>query len=198
MKPKKIILIIIDTLRADHLGCYGYKRNTSPNIDALAMENILFKYAFSPSPHGIPSYGSIFTSKYPGNHSIGFDQKGKLNTEIDITLASILNKNNYKTAAFVSDNVLNKETNLNAGFEVFDDEIGSEHHERRDCQRTNQQVFKWLEENYLNDFFLFIHYFDTHGPYLNQEPYKNMFVEDEFYGPHEVLQDIFDLESNFE
>src|SRR3989304_7753636 len=100
MKPKKIILIVIDSLRRDHLGCYGYKRNISPNMDALAKRGVSFKHAFSVCPNCVPSIASILTSKYPGNHSIGFDPEGKLNPVADRTLAAILKENNYRTAAF--------------------------------------------------------------------------------------------------
>lgn len=198
MRPKKIILIIIDSLRQDHLGCYGYKRNTSPNIDDLAKKSFLFKHAFSPSSLTIPSICSILTSKYPGNHSIGFDPKGKLDPNIDITLASILSKNNYKTAAFVSSKDLRKDTNLNAGFELYDDETGFDLNGRRDCLTTNLQVIKWLEENYDQNFFLFVHYFDVHGPYVTQEHYKNEFVNDGFYGEPEYVQDTFDINPTFD
>jgi arylsulfatase A-like enzyme/glycosyltransferase involved in cell wall biosynthesis len=198
IKPKKIVLIIIDTLRPDHLGCYGYKRKTSPNIDDLAKESFLFKHAFSPSSLTIPSICSILTSKYPGNHSIGFDPQGKLDPNIDITLASILCNNNYKTAAFVGSRYLRKNTNLNAGFELYEDETGFDQNGRRDCLTTNLQVIKWLEENYDQNFFLFVHYFDVHGPYVTQEPFKSEFVNDEFYGEPEYVQDTFDIDPAFD
>ncbi|MDO8726222.1 MAG: sulfatase-like hydrolase/transferase [Candidatus Methanoperedens sp.] len=198
MKPKKIILIIIDSLRADHLGCYGYKRNTSPNIDDLSKDSFLFKHAFSPSSLTIPSICSILTSKYPGNHSIGFDPHGKLDPDIDITLATILSNNNYKTAAFVSSREPGKNTDLNAGFELYDDETGFDQNGRRDCVTTNLQVMKWLEENSDQNFFLFVHYFDVHGPYVTQEPYKSEFVNDELYGEPEYVQDTFDINPAFD
>ncbi len=182
IKPKKIILIIIGTLRADHLGCYGYKRNTSPNIDNLAKESILFKHAFSPSAHTLPSLSSIFTSKYPSN------------SDSDITLPLILSTIEYNTAAFISSTELRKDTKFKAGFEVYDDEMGSDPYARRNCLLTNQQVFKWLKDNSLNDFFLFIHYSDVHGPYINPEPYKNIFINDYLYGARpEYIQGTFDL-----
>ncbi len=182
-RPKKIILIIVDTLRADHLGCYGYEKDTSPNIDSICKDGILFKHCFSPSSHTIPSHGSIFTSKYPSNHSIGFNQNilleiGKLDTDIDITLAEILNNTNYKTAGYVSGIVLNKSTNLNSGFEVYDDDIGSDPFGRRDCSSTTQRAINWIKENMDNDFFIFIHYFNVHGPYLAPELYKNIFLDE--------------------
>ncbi|MFX0009585.1 MAG: sulfatase [Candidatus Hermodarchaeota archaeon] len=186
-KPNKIIFIVIDTLRADHLGCYGYSRNTSTNIDNLASESLLFKNCFSPASHTIPSIGSTFTAKYPSNHSIGFNQNvfvetGKLDTNLDITTAEIMSHNQYKTAAFVSGIVLRKETNFNVGFKIYDDEIGMNQYGRRNCSKTNQRVFKWLAQNCFDDFFLFIHYFDVHGPYITRRPYQNIFVNDEFYG----------------
>jgi len=186
MKPKKIILIVIDSLRRDHLGCYGYKRATTPNIDALAKSAVLFKHAFSVCPNTVPSLASILTSKYTGNHSIGFDPEGKLDTEADRTLASILKENNYRTAAFSGRGKL---CGLRCGFDVFDDGEG-----RRDCQAINEKVFEWLDKNYGQDFFLFLHYIDAHGPYLSSEPYKNMFVNDEFYGSPEYIKNISNKE----
>ncbi len=202
MRPKKIILIAIDTLRADHLGCYGSKRDTSQNVDRMAKEGILFKHAFSPASHTIPSFGSIFTSKYPSHHSIGFNQNlfvetGKLNTDIDITLAEILNTIGYKTAGFISGIVIGKDTNFNAGFEIYDDDIGNDPFGRRTCEKTNQRVFDWLEKNLGEDFFLFIHYYDVHGPFFVPDTYKDLFIDDSFYGAPEILNDIFDIEPIF-
>ena len=100
-QPKKIILISIDTLRADHLGCYGYQRKTSPIIDDLAKNNILFNYAFTTCSFTLPAHASMFTSKYSKNHSVQFDNAfGKLNPDIDITLAEVMQSNGYKTAAY--------------------------------------------------------------------------------------------------
>jgi arylsulfatase A-like enzyme len=182
--PKKIILISLDTLRADHLGCYGYPRNTSPTIDEVAGEGILFKNAFSPSSFTTPAHASIFTGKSPSHHSIGFNQfDGKLDTNIDITLAEFLKATGFKTAAFISSFVLRNETNLNSGFDVYDDEMTS--HELnnpinliRDGTETSCRAIQWVQDNYEDNFFLFIHLFDVHGPYICKEPYKNLFVKD--------------------
>ncbi|NJD54184.1 MAG: glycosyltransferase [Candidatus Methanoperedens sp.] len=189
MRPKKIILIIIDSLRKDHLGCYGYKRNTSPNIDTLAKSGILFKYAFSACPNTVPSIASVLTSKYPSNHSMGFDPDKKLDPEVDTTLATVLNENEYRTAAFLSSSGL---TGINSGFDIFDEGKG-----KRDCAGTNEQVLKWLDENHMQDFFLLVHYSDLQGPYLNSGSYKNTFVEDEFYGNAEQIKNISDKDPTF-
>ncbi len=197
MKPKKIILIVIDTLRADHLGCYGYKRNTSPNIDNLAKEGVLFKYAFSPSSFTIPSHASIFTSKYPSSHTIGFDQtfSGKLNKDVDITLAEMLSSRDYVTAAFVSSMVLRKDTNLNAGFNLYDDIMTSHELNRqeqliRDGSETINRALEWAKENLDKNFFLFVHFFDVHGPYVSPDPYNKVFVNDDFYNIPKYLNQI--------
>jgi arylsulfatase A-like enzyme len=182
--PKKIILISLDTLRADHLGCYGYSRNTSPTLDTLAQKGILFMNAFSPSSFTIPSHASIFTGKYPSHHSIGFHQgNGKLDTDIDITLAEYLKTKHFKTAAFVSSFVLRKETNLNSGFDLYDDEMTSHELNRptellRDGSETCDRVITWISQNKDDNFFLFIHLFDIHGPYVCKEPFKSIFWND--------------------
>ena len=189
--PKKIILISLDTLRADHLGCYGYPRSTSPKIDKIAQEGILFRNAFSPSSHTIPSHGSLFTGKYPSKHSIGFNQNifvetGKLNTDIDITLAELLKNCNFNTAAFISGIVMGRETNFDAGFDIYDDNIRENPYGRRDCSDTNQKVFNWLTENFRENFFIFIHYFDIHGPYHCQKKYQDQFLKDSSFRSHDL------------
>jgi arylsulfatase A-like enzyme/ubiquinone/menaquinone biosynthesis C-methylase UbiE len=195
-RPKKIILIVIDTLRADHLGCYGYKRNTSPNIDELCRNSIKFVHAFSPCSFTLPSHGSVFTSKYPSHHGVGFNQNGCLNTDSEITLAEVLKYQGYGTAAFVSTIVLRKETNLNAGFDVYDDKIKlidqteavwEAKAGRRDGSETTIRALKWIEENEQKDFFLFIHYFDVHGPYIPPTPNNTIFLNDAYYGDQEQI-----------
>lgn len=182
--PKKIILISLDTLRADHLGCYGYSRNTSPTLDTLARKGIIFMNAFSPSSFTIPSHASIFTGKYPSHHSIGFHQgNGKLDTDIDITMAEYLKTKRFKTAAFVSSFVLRKQTNLNSGFDLYDDEMTSHELNRpteliRDGLETTDRAIQWILNNKTDSFFLFIHLFDIHGPYVCKEPFKSIFRDD--------------------
>jgi hypothetical protein len=182
-KPKKIILIVVDSLRADHLGCYGYQRNTSPNIDKIAEENILFKWAFSTISYTIPSFTSILTSLYPSNHSIGFHHKfPKFDKDKDILLSEILRSSDYTTAAFVSSIVLRKEIGLNTGFDIYDAPENI-----RSAENTNEKFFSWLDENYNKDLFAMIHYFDVHLPYRPPTPYDKVFVEDEYYGNPKYL-----------
>jgi len=198
LSPKKIILISLDTLRADHLGCYGYYRNTSPIIDELARDNILFNYAFTTCSFTLPAHASLFTSKYSKNHSIGFNNGlGKLNPDKDITLAEILQSHDYKTAAFVSALVMRKETNLNIGFQHYDDEMTESELNRkeeliRDGFETTARTIHWINEHTSENFFVFVHYFDIHGPYIPPEQFKYLFVDDEYYGNKFELNNIVD------
>jgi len=180
MKPKAIILIVIDALRADHLGCYGYHLPTSPNLDEFAKDAVLYKYAFSPCSYTIPAFAAIFTGKSPGNNSLWFQQKFGLSRDREITLAEILKSAGYKTAAFVSSLVMRKDWRLDAGFDIYNDKMTGFEANRpaesiRNGKETNNEVFEWLADKGHSLFFLFIHYFDVHGPYVNVEPYDSIF-----------------------
>ncbi|MFZ3169371.1 MAG: sulfatase [Candidatus Methanoperedens sp.] len=182
-KPKKIILIVVDSLRADHLGCYGYKRNTSPNIDKIAKENILFKWAFSAISYTVPSFTSILTSLYPSSHSIGYHHKfPKFDKDKDILLPEILKSEGYSTAAFIGSMALRKEIGLDAGFDVYDDP------DWRNAQDSNEKFFSWLDENHDKNLFAMMHYFDVHIPYKPPSPYNKEFVKDKYYGKAKHLE----------
>ncbi len=193
MIPKAIILIIIDALRADHLGCYGYRLPTSPHLDEFAKDSILYKYAFSSCSYTIPAFSGIFTGKSPGNNSLFFQQKFGLNRDREITLAEILKAADYKTAAFVSSLVMRKDWGLNAGFDIYNDKMTGFEANRpaqsiRNGKDTNDEIFKWLTDEGQPPFFLFIHYFDVHGPYVNVEPYDSLFKAED-YGKEPLFLD---------
>src|SRR3989338_9062513 len=117
-KDVNVVLIVIDALRADHLGCYGYERQTSPHIDSLAKEGVLFKNCYAAASWTAPSLASIFTSLYPGIHRTTlFDSV--LPDELT-TIAEILQKEGYITYGGVAHPML-KRTNFNQGFGFFDD-----------------------------------------------------------------------------
>ncbi len=181
--PKKIILIIIDTLRADHLGCYGYGRDTSPFLDGLARDGVMFKHAFSPCSFTLPSIASILTARYPSKHTIAFNQIGRLDSDQDITLAEALGSQGYRTAAFISTIVVRKESGLDAGFDVYDDdlpthELNRAHVAIRDGRDTADKALKWILDNKDENFFVLLHFMDVHGPYLCPEPYDKKFLGD--------------------
>jgi arylsulfatase len=144
--PKKIILILIDTLRADHLGCYGYKRNTSPNIDEFAKVGIKFDWPFAPISYTVPSITSLFTGKYPSNHCTMFSNGASVKRiEGDVFLADIFGSEGYETAAFVSCLVIGKvrKVAMTSGFKIYNDDMASHEQNRlteliRGGDKTNE------------------------------------------------------------
>jgi arylsulfatase A-like enzyme len=168
-----IILVCLDTLRADHLGCYGYFRDTSPNIDKLAKDGILFEWAFAQSSFTLPSHASLFTSKYVHSHKA--DRIERRLSEEDITLAEVLKSNGYKTAAFIYNAVqFNPLYGINQGFEIYD--YGGEKDKRPSFEKTLPAALKWIEQYRDAKFFVFLHSNDIHEPY--HSPLEN------FFDPH--------------
>ncbi len=158
-----IILISITNLRADHLGCYGYPRGTSPNIDNLAKKSLLFSQAFAQATWSLPSYASIFTSKYVKTHKV-FSMRKKL-ADSELTLAEILKIFGYNTVAFSSNIYLNKKFNLDQGFDVYEDTPFTLNSPlKSNIQDTYFQVLKWIDLNQENKFFLFFNIAEAHPP----------------------------------
>jgi arylsulfatase A-like enzyme len=177
-----VVLVTLDALRADHLGCYGYGRPTSPRIDDFAGTATLYRRAYAASPWTLPSHATLFTGKYPFEHgarTFPTEAPGNNANPLDpaqLTLAEVLADSGYRTAAFVANTAyLGRRWLLDQGFEVY-------HPERLWAAELNQRVFAWLENNPKKPFFLFINYMDTHRPY-NATPREG------FLDPPAVLDD---------
>ena len=168
--PLNVLLIGVDTLRPDHLGCYGYDRDTSPSIDRLAAAGVLCENAVSQSPWTTPSFGTAFTSLYPTQHGAG-SLESRLRTE-STTLAEVLLGRGYATGAIVSSPSMSPEFGLDRGFESYD--ICYEHEGRLATEAT-EIALEWLDANSSKPFFLFVHYFDPHLTYRPPPPYDTMF-----------------------
>ena len=172
--PQGIILISLDTLRADHLGIYGYHRNTSPFIDAFAKESVVFENAVVQSQWTLPSHASIMTSLYPSSHGVT-EIKDSLSEE-HVTLAELLRREGYATGAFTDGAFLRKRFGLNQGFDLYDGE------RRVGIKEILPKVKKWLEEHKSTPFFLFIHCYDIHAPYDPPPPYDSIFQDFTYTG----------------
>src|SRR5579864_71747 len=109
-----VVLISIDTLRADHLGCYGYRANTSPSIDRIAREGVQFQSAFTPAPLTLPAHASLLTGLYPTKH--GIHDNGETLPASAQTLAEAFRSGGYETAAFIGSFILDRRFGLNRGF----------------------------------------------------------------------------------
>src|SRR2546427_352908 len=114
-----VVLITIDTLRADRLGCYGYARAETPNLDRLAQDGIRFRRAFTPAPLTLPAHASLFTGAYPVSHGVR-DNDGSLAAR-DETLATLLRRSGYDTGAFVGTVLLDRHFGLGRGFDHYGD-----------------------------------------------------------------------------
>jgi len=173
-----ILLITLDTTRADHLGCYGYQPAKTPNLDRLAREGVRFARVYCPAPLTLPSHCSIMTGLNPvahGVHNNGHDLPPGTKT-----LAEILKQHGYSTSAFVSSFSVDSRFGLDRGFDVYDDTFRSEmpfktlNAERR-AEETYARFSRWLENNVENRFFSWVHYYDPHWPYDPPSPYKEEF-----------------------
>lgn len=177
--PNTVILISIDTLRADHLSCYGYQHKTSPTIDAFAQDAFLFENCFANIPLTLPSHTTMLTGILPPTHGVQ-DNLSMALSESVLTLPEILQANGYTTYGIISADVLYKEYNLNQGFDVYDDAFESEITKarlvpERPGAETVEHSLKWLEENQDKKKFMFIHFYDPHLDYLPPAPYDKQF-----------------------
>ncbi|HEX6504690.1 MAG TPA: sulfatase-like hydrolase/transferase [Terriglobales bacterium] len=173
-----VVVITIDTLRADHLGCYGYKQIHTPNIDGLAADSARFERAYTPVPITLPSHTVIFTGTYPalnGMHDFSGNRLGPQQQ----TLAAVLKENGYTTGAVVASAVLDSRFGLNRGFDYYYDHFDFNRLEESNLDEMERpgnvvadQVLEWLGKNYQNRFFLWMHLYDPHYPYRPPAPYS--------------------------
>jgi arylsulfatase A-like enzyme len=176
-----VLLVVVDTLRADRLGSYGYAAKTSPELDAFAAGGVLFERALAASTLTAPSHASLMTSRWVGEHAIG-TSNGMTRLDGERTLAAELSAAGYETAAFVSNFVIRKGTGLDAGFEVYDDELPDVEANRpiyreRKAAETVERALAWLAGRGERPVFLFVHFQDPHGPYAAPPPFDERFPE---------------------
>jgi len=190
-----VLLITIDTLRADHLHSYGFPLETTPNLDALAAESVVFERAIAAASSTAPAHASIMTSKYVREHSVGYMNGGSV-LDGATTIAEVFREAGYRTAAFVSNDVLRRRTGLHRGFDVYDDELRRRLPKRmlyeRVAEDTSQSALRWLGSPGEAPFFLWVHYIDPHGPYTPPPEFLSRFQLDPTPGeqPLPVLPDV--------
>jgi choline-sulfatase len=172
-QPASVVLISIDTLRADHLSAYGYRKIKTPNIDSFAQQGTLFTAVSSQIPLTLPSHTSLFTSTYP--FESGIEENAEIVPSRAVTLASILRSHGYKTAAFVGSNMLDRRFGLDNGFDEYDSPFGAPAaagqsnsysvRSRRDGALVLRAANAWLSAHRDQPVFVFVHLFDLHTPY---------------------------------
>jgi arylsulfatase A-like enzyme len=193
-KRPNIILITLDTTRADHLSFYGYHRRTSPNLAELVDESVVYTNAIAPSSWTLPSHASLFTGKFTASHGAQYDPDGPLRisdaisgpeawqnyrarglAQNEVTLAGILKEAGYSTGAVVGGPWMKKIFGLNKGFDFYDDrEIGTVN--GRLAGQISASASQWIDKLRGDDFFLFLNYFDPHTPYQAPEGFSRAFL----------------------
>ncbi|RPJ49962.1 MAG: hypothetical protein EHM23_35910 [Acidobacteria bacterium] len=170
LEARNLILISVDTLRADRLSCYGYQKNRTPNFDRWASEGFLFRQAFTEYPLTLPAHATMLTGQFPVTHgvreNVGFELKSA-----QTTLAEVFRANGYRTAAFIGSYVLASEFGISQGFETFDEDfttsienVGASTDLQRSAPEVTRTFLAWLKRNQNNKFFVFVHFYDPHTP----------------------------------
>ncbi len=185
----RVFLITLDTTRADHIGCYGYKKIETPNIDTVAQEGVLFTNALCQVPVTLPSHVSIMTGLYPPEHGVRHNT-GNILKENVVTLAEMLREKGYRTAAFVSAYAVARKWGLAQGFESYDDFFAADEEgmldltpkaERR-ANITIASAIDWIRRNKDAKIFLWIHLFDPHADYEPPMPFSEKYKESPYDG----------------
>ena len=177
-RPPNVVLISLDSLRADHVGCYGYDRDTTPNVDRVAEQGIRFANAVSTSSWTLPTHLTMFTGRYQISHGV-MHETITLNPAVP-TAGELFKEAGYATAGFVSAPYVAGHYGYDRGMDEY--ENVSEYYEHRKVARTaivspdvNKKALPWLEANRDRPFFVFIHYFDIHYDFVPPPPYDVMF-----------------------
>src|SRR5438093_11208 len=191
-----VLLITIDTLRADHVGAYGYAAAQTPALDRLAREGVLLEEAVAQVPQTRPSHASLFTGRYPFEHGIRDNISAPLPSKIP-TLATLLGRAGYETAAFIGAYPVARPSGLDQGFDTFDDPFSDPPHptlspkgkrvhtEPRSERRASEVVdhaLAWLAKPRDKPFFLWVHLYDPHAPYEPPSPYRQRFARRPYDG----------------
>lgn len=182
LRNANVLLVSLDTTRADRIGCYGYSSAQTPNLDALAREGILFEHCITPTAYTLPSHSSIMTGLYPPHHGVRLNGASALGDSQE-TLAERLSASGYRTGAFVGAFVLDGRWGLAQGFSHYDDEFKLGPDQRLDLarvQRPADQVvdaaLQWLQQDDTRPFFAWVHLYDPHVPYEPPEPFRSRFA----------------------
>jgi len=195
-RPLNLIIIMVDTLRADHLGYYGYPHATSPRLDSLAEDSVVFLHHTGHASRTGPSVATLFTGLYSRSHGVvnslsHFDAKGTLDAS-RLTLAEILSEAGYRCAGFTANFNVSKRFGFSQGFERY-----QLLNWKKRAQEINRAALAWIEEWEAEPrppFFLYLHYFDPHSPYEAPAPFIKKFVSPDYQGritgSHRQLEEV--------
>jgi choline-sulfatase len=184
-RPVDVVLLTLDTTRADHLGCYGSRDAATPRLDALAKSGVRFQNAYSPVPLTCPAHASMLTGLIPRHHGV-HDNGSFVLSESPTTLAEVFVDAGYRTGAFVSAFVLDRRFGLARGFATYEDDV-------RDGGRDNveasvpsavtvDRAIAWLRRDHERPLFIWVHFYDPHFPYAAPEPFASRYKDRPYDG----------------
>jgi len=181
-----VVLISLDTTRADHLSCYGFPHATTPHVDLLAARGVRFEHVVSPVPITLPAHASMLTGLEPPEHGVHDNMNYRLGDGVT-TLAERLRDAGFATGGFVSAFVLERRFGLAQGFGTYDDRFeGSGRRTDFGVERpgaeTARRAVAWLKAHAGGRFFLFVHLYEPHEPYEPPEPFSSRFADDPYSG----------------
>lgn len=171
-----VLLVTLDTVRVDHLGCYGHTKARTPNLDALAARGVRFERAYATTPYTLPSHATLLSGCYPAAHGVHVNFQGAVHGAAPL-LAEELAKTGYATGAFVACGVLDRRFGLARGFACYDDlsnrPLNSNDQVERPCSDVTRSALAWLGESAQRPFFAWLHYYDAHDPHVPPEGFTN-------------------------
>jgi choline-sulfatase len=171
-KPDRpnLILVSVDTLRADYLSCYGSKEGSQPGFDRIAREGLVFENAASVAPTTLPAHASLLTGTSPLEHWVHDNVGFRLRQDLP-TLASTLKARGYRTGGFVGSFILNSKFGLARGFDVYSDEMPERGLRERRGESVLEEALAWIGAQKTEPFFAFLHFYDPHRPYDPPPPF---------------------------
>jgi arylsulfatase A-like enzyme/Tfp pilus assembly protein PilF len=183
-----LVVVTLDTTRADRIGAYGFKDIETPAFDRLAREGVLFEQAVSVAPLTLPAHASMFTGKFPPEHGIRDNGGFFLGAEQE-TLAEVLASRGYRTGGFVSAFVLDGKWGIDQGFDTYFDDFDLSQAKQvslgaiqRPANEVIDRVLPWIDEVQGSPFFAWVHLYDAHSPYRPPEPYATKYARHPYNG----------------
>src|SRR6476659_8090698 len=176
-----LVIVTLDTTRADRIGAYGSHEVETPTIDRLASEGVLFEQAVSAAPLTLPAHSSLFTGRFPPEHGVR-DNGGFFLGPEQLTLAEVLKARGYRTGGFVGAYVLDSKWGLNQGFDTYVDDFDLSKTRgvslgaiQRPGNEVVDKALPWIQQSAATPFFAWIHLYDAHSPYRPPEPFASRY-----------------------
>jgi arylsulfatase A-like enzyme/Tfp pilus assembly protein PilF len=183
-----LVVITLDTTRADRLGAYGYPNAGTPHLDALAADGVLFEHASTAAPITLPAHSSLFTGRFPPQHGVR-DNGGYFLSDKEQTLAETLKARGYATGGFIAAYVLDSKWGIAQGFDTYFDDFDLSKYKvfsmgaiQRPGNEVVDHALPWIDQHRGQPFFAWVHLYDAHAPYSPPEPFKSRYPNDPYQG----------------